>query len=114
MIDESVLQRTLGAALRSGGDFAEVFVEDRRSSSAHLDDGRVEEVTSGRDRGAGIWNHVRLRSTGAAVLGDPRMDTRLPDLPDTSTAELTIVVPVRNGTQTGEWSHSGLRAYLMS
>ena len=40
MIDESLLQRTLGAALRSGGDFAEVFVEDRRSSSAHLDDGR--------------------------------------------------------------------------
>ena len=54
MIDESLLQRTLGAALRSGGDFAEVFVEDRRSSSAHLDDGRVEELTSGRDRGAGI------------------------------------------------------------
>jgi hypothetical protein len=49
-----------------------------------------------RDRGAGIWNHVRLRSTGPAVLGDPRVDTRLPDLPDTSTAELTIVVPVRN------------------
>jgi TldD protein len=54
VIEESVLQRTLGAALRSGGDFAEVFVEDRRSSSAHLDDGRVEELTSGRDRGAGI------------------------------------------------------------
>jgi beta-galactosidase/beta-glucuronidase len=29
-------------------------------------------------------------------MGDPRVDTRLPDLPDTGTAELTVVVPVRN------------------
>ncbi|MCA1221517.1 discoidin domain-containing protein [Streptomyces sp. 8L] len=49
-----------------------------------------------RDRVAGIWNHVRLRSTGHAVIGDPRVDTALPDLPDTGTAEVTVVVPVRN------------------
>ncbi len=54
MIEEAVISRTLGAALRTGGDFAEVFVEDKRSSSALLDDGKVEELTSGRDRGAGI------------------------------------------------------------
>ncbi|MGA0237126.1 MAG: TldD/PmbA family protein [Acidimicrobiales bacterium] len=40
--------------MSTGGDFAEVFVEDKRSSSAVLDDGRVEELTSGRDRGAGV------------------------------------------------------------
>jgi TldD protein len=40
--------------MRTGGEFAEVFAEDRRNSSAVLDDGRVEELTSGRDRGAGI------------------------------------------------------------
>lgn len=49
-----------------------------------------------RDRVSGIWNHVRLRSTGDAVLGDPRVDTTLPGLPDTSVAEVTITVPVRN------------------
>ncbi|MDH3753547.1 MAG: TldD/PmbA family protein [Acidimicrobiia bacterium] len=54
MIDEAIVERTLGAALRTGGDFAEVFVEDKRSSSAMYDDGKVEELTSGRDRGAGI------------------------------------------------------------
>ncbi|HZB72009.1 MAG TPA: TldD/PmbA family protein [Acidimicrobiales bacterium] len=54
MIEESVLERVLGEALRRGGDLAEVFAEDRRSTSARLDDGRVEELTSGRDRGAGI------------------------------------------------------------
>ncbi len=37
-----------------GGEFAEVFVEDRSTSSAMLDQRRVEELSSGRDRGAGI------------------------------------------------------------
>ncbi len=49
-----------------------------------------------RDRAAGIWNHVRLRSTGHVVIGDPRVDTALPNLPQVSVAELTVVVPVRN------------------
>ena len=54
LIDESLAQATLKAALRRGGDFAEVFVEDRRSSSTRLDDGKVDAVASGRDRGAGV------------------------------------------------------------
>jgi TldD protein len=54
VLDESVISRVLGTALRTGGDFAEIFAEDKRSSSAVLDDGKVEELTSGRDRGAGI------------------------------------------------------------
>jgi TldD protein len=54
VIEQSVLERVLGEALRTGGEFAEIFAEDRRNSSALLDDGRVEELTSGRDRGAGI------------------------------------------------------------
>lgn len=54
MIEQAVISRVLGAALRTGGEFAEVFAEDKRSSSAVLDDGRIEELSSGRDRGAGI------------------------------------------------------------
>jgi TldD protein len=69
VIEESVLQRVLGTALRAGGDFAEVFVEDRRSSSGRLDDGKVEELTSGRDRGAGI-RVVRGDTTGFAHTSD--------------------------------------------
>ena len=45
MIEEAVVSRVLGAALRTGGDFAEVFAEDKRSSSAVLDDGQVEELS---------------------------------------------------------------------
>src|SRR2546423_5364208 len=69
MIDEQVLDRTLHAALRAGGDFAEVFAEDRRASAARLDDGRVEELTSGRDRGAGI-RVIRGETTGFAHTAD--------------------------------------------
>src|SRR4026207_1597254 len=53
MIEQDVLQATLDHALQHGGDFAEVFVEDRRSSNGRFDDGRVEELVSGHDRGAG-------------------------------------------------------------
>ena len=54
MLDHELINRTLTAALRTGGEFAEIFVEDKASSSALLDDGKIEELTSGRDRGAGI------------------------------------------------------------
>lgn len=55
--------------MRTGGEFAEVFAEDRRNSSALLDDGRVEELTSGRDRGAGI-RVVSGETTGFAHTAD--------------------------------------------
>jgi TldD protein len=54
MIDHDILQRVLTTAMRSGGEFAEIYAEDKRSTSAGLDDGRVEQVNSGRDRGAGV------------------------------------------------------------
>ncbi|MCZ7528088.1 MAG: TldD/PmbA family protein [Acidimicrobiia bacterium] len=69
MIDDALLERTLRAALRRGGDFAEVFAEDRSTSTARLDDGRVEEVVSGRSRGAGI-RVVRGETTGYAHTAD--------------------------------------------
>ena len=54
LIETPVLERILGAALARGGELAEVFAEDRQSSGATLDDGRIEELASGRERGAGI------------------------------------------------------------
>jgi len=69
VLEESVVQRVLGAGLERGADFAEIFVEEKRSSSALLDDGRVEELSSGRDRGAGI-RVVVGGSTGFAHTSD--------------------------------------------
>ena len=69
MIEESVLERVLSSAMRGGAEFAEVYAEDKRSSSAFLDDGKVEQVTSGRDRGAGI-RVVSGETTGYAHTAD--------------------------------------------
>jgi TldD protein len=69
VLDPSLVRRVLDAALRTGGEFAEVFAEDARNASARLDDGRVEEVTSGRSRGAGI-RVVEGETTGFAHTAD--------------------------------------------
>ena len=54
MLDRELVQRVLVAARRTGAEFAEVFAEERRSTSARIDDGRVEDLTTGLDRGFGI------------------------------------------------------------
>lgn len=69
MIEASLVNRTLDAALRTGGEFAEVFVEDKRSSSGRLDDAKIEELGSGRSRGAGI-RVVAGDTTGFAHTAD--------------------------------------------
>jgi TldD protein len=69
LVDAEVVDRVLSAALGRGVEFAELFAEDRRGTSASLDDGRVEELSSGRDRGAGI-RVVVGETTGYAHTAD--------------------------------------------
>lgn len=52
-----------------GADFAEVFVEDVQRNSASLDDGRIENLASSRDRGVGI-RVIRGETTGFAHTTD--------------------------------------------
>ena len=54
MLDPELVSQVLAEALSSGGRFAELFAEIRSSTSIRLDDGKIEEVVSGRDRGAGV------------------------------------------------------------
>ncbi|MBI4260085.1 MAG: TldD/PmbA family protein, partial [Actinobacteria bacterium] len=54
MLDRSLVREVLGAALERGGRFAELFVEERWGFTIRLDDGRIEELVSGEDRGAGV------------------------------------------------------------
>ena len=54
MLDRQLAEDVLRAARRNGGSFAELFVEERSSTSIRLDDGKVEELTTGLDRGAGV------------------------------------------------------------
>ncbi len=62
MILKSVAEQALNEALKTGGDFAELFCEDRRSGAVGLVDGRVESASTVRRHGAGIRVYSGLSS----------------------------------------------------
>ncbi len=62
MILKSTAEQVLAAALKTGGDFAELFCEDRRSGGLGLVDGHVESASTVRRHGAGIRVYNGLNS----------------------------------------------------
>lgn len=54
LIEAELAQRIVARALRNGGDFAELFCEDRSGLSLSIDESRVEGAQRGADRGAGV------------------------------------------------------------
>ncbi|HEY8363792.1 MAG TPA: TldD/PmbA family protein [Tissierellaceae bacterium] len=54
MLNQKVIERVLCAALSNGGDFAEIFVEDKLSTNIKLVGGIIENNISGREYGVGI------------------------------------------------------------
>ena len=62
MLNQVLAQEVLNTALSTGGDFAEIFVEDRRDHALILQDNRLETINSGRIHGAGIRVYVGLNA----------------------------------------------------
>ena len=54
MLNRKLIEDTLTVALSTGGDFAEIFVEDRTNNGIVMIGGKVESTMSGRDYGIGI------------------------------------------------------------
>jgi len=54
VLSRRLIENTLTAALSTGGDFAEIFVEDRTNNGIVMMGGKVESTMSGRDYGVGI------------------------------------------------------------
>lgn len=54
MLSEFTIERVLQAALSRGGDFAEIYMEESKSSGIALINGRVEKASAGIDFGLGI------------------------------------------------------------
>ena len=76
MIETDVIERVLSAGLTTGAEFAEIFAEDRNSQLAKFDDGKVDALTSRRERGAGI-RVVSGHTTGFAYTSDLREEALL-------------------------------------
>ena len=54
LVDSELAARVLERALARGGDFAELFCEERRGFTLSIDESRIERPQSGSERGAGI------------------------------------------------------------
>ncbi len=61
LVDRGLVAELLDGAMTAGAEFAEVFAEDVERNSVYFDDGRIETLSSTRDRGVGI----RVVSDGA-------------------------------------------------
>jgi TldD protein len=53
-LDQNLLSRILGRAMRRGGEFADVFCERRRTVSYRLQDGRIHDASYGVTLGVGV------------------------------------------------------------
>jgi len=65
MISHDLAARVLGEALKTGGDFAELYVEDVKQLRLGLDDSRLEQAVRGADRGAGVRVFFGMMATYA-------------------------------------------------
>ena len=54
MIDDEILQRVLKKTLSNGGEYADIFMEQRSTNAVQMEDNRVEKVISGARAGVGI------------------------------------------------------------
>ena len=54
MLSEYTIERVLQAALSKGGDFAEVYMEETKSSGLSFINGRVDNASAGIDFGIGL------------------------------------------------------------
>lgn len=62
MIKQSIIENVLEVALSTGGDFSEVFIEDKYSNALGLVSNKIENSISGRDFGIGIRIFSGLQS----------------------------------------------------
>ncbi len=61
MLKQPDAQAAIEAALQTGGDFAEIFLEDRRNNRVEMHTGKVQNVNTVRLHGAGVRVYDGLR-----------------------------------------------------
>lgn len=95
MLNKTTIENVLNAALSNGGDFAEIFVEDKKNGNIKLIGGLIENNNSGIDFGVGIRildkfnciyaytndssqeNLIKVAKKAAAALNSKKTDIKL-------------------------------------
>lgn len=54
MLDRRILSDTLARAMRRGGDFADIYLENRTSTVIACEDNKIERIKTGTETGAGV------------------------------------------------------------
>ncbi len=62
MISKAAAEHVLAEAMRTGGDFAELFLEDTRRANMALANGTIDDAVTGRNHGAGVRVYHGLES----------------------------------------------------
>lgn len=98
MIDDAILQKLIKRALSNGGEYADIFIEHRKSTAIQLEDDKIEKVIAGATAGIGI----RLIYSGktAYAYSNDFSETVLMDLADTvskaaADAERDIIIDMK-------------------
>ena len=88
MLEDAVVRKVLGAALATGGEWAEIYAEDRLSHNIRLEDRRVDFWEAGMDMHLGTdlydssrkyqWRLIREYNRMARQYGFIRIDAILP------------------------------------
>jgi len=69
VFSDRILTQTLEIALSGGGDFADIFIEEERTTNISCEENRIERVISGIDRGACV-RVISGRRTKCAYTSD--------------------------------------------
>jgi TldD protein len=54
MIDDAILQKLIKKTLSNGGEYADIFIENRKTTAIQLEDDKIEKVIEGSIAGIGI------------------------------------------------------------
>ena len=115
MISQTLAQAVLAAALETGGDFSELFLEDTESNDVSMMGGTVENATYSRRHGAGVrvlkgtryayaytadTSEAALlataRAAAAAITGDERVTPKVFTVNDCRKAPVIAAADVDN------------------
>ena len=76
MLTRENLEEILFASLKTGADFAEIFIEDTHATSINCEDNKIEKIAAGTESGAGL-RIIKGKETAYSALTDLSLDALL-------------------------------------